>query len=108
MDIEPSGQGLGSQVLADRLQQRVQRYGLAIEHQLPRIELGQIDQFGDQPVQLVARLTQGGQIALLLRRQIRLSQEIGHALYPAERRAQGVAHPGQHRVKVDGRRYCGG
>jgi hypothetical protein len=64
----------------------------ALEHQLARLDLGEVEHLLDQPHHHARGAAQRLQHVGLLARQLRVAQQVGHADDGVERRAQLVAH----------------
>ncbi len=78
----------------------------AVEHQLARLDLREVENLVDDAEQAVGGLLDGCQVILLARRQFALLQQVGEAEDAIERGADLVAHVGE-KLGLDAARFQG-
>ncbi len=94
-NVDPLLVGLGRQQLHHALHAVLDRQLLGFQNQLVGLDLGEVEDFIDQAEQRARRTVDGPRIGLLLRRQLGLAQQAGHAENAVHRRADFVAHGGE-------------
>ncbi len=99
MDVAGQLQPLLMGAQGERLHRVAQAFAevepLPLQHELPRLDLGEVEDVVDDREQGLARIADGGEVLALLGAELALEDQFGHADDGVQRRADFVAHVGQ-------------